>query len=170
MITLIEMTLLTLIWIALTGDAGWPNILMGVAVAGLMAYLGRSVLTPQRIGAQLRNRSLRVWLMKPLQVMRFVVIFFWEITKANVEVALTVLSPNFRNIKPGIIAVPLDVTTDAEITMFANMITLTPGTLSIDVSDDRSIIYVYAADVGDPEVKKREIKESLESLVHEVFG
>jgi multicomponent Na+:H+ antiporter subunit E len=54
--------------------------------------------------------------------------------------------------------------------MLANLITLTPGTLSLDVADDRSCLYVHSIDVGDPEQFRREIKDGFERLVYEVFN
>jgi multicomponent Na+:H+ antiporter subunit E len=71
---------------------------------------------------------------------------------------------------PGVIAVPLDARTDAEITLLANLITLTPGTLSIDVSADRKVLYIHTMDLGDDPVRfRREIKEGFERRLLEVM-
>ncbi|MCG8349308.1 MAG: Na+/H+ antiporter subunit E, partial [Chloroflexales bacterium] len=94
----------------------------------------------------------------------------WEIIVANLNVARTVLFTPRAKLRPGIIAVPLDVTSDVEITMLANIITLTPGTLSLDVSDDRKVLYVHAIDVGDPDTFRQSIKGGLERAVREVFA
>ncbi len=72
-----------------------------------------------------------------------------------------------RRIRPAIIAFPLTVTSDAEITLLANLITLTPGTLSVDVSEDRRFLYVHAIDVGDREALIREIRDGFEKKVME---
>jgi multicomponent Na+:H+ antiporter subunit E len=79
------------------------------------------------------------------------------------------LSPRIEA-TPAIVALPLDVDTDAEITLLANMITLTPGTLSMDVSDDRSVLFVHVVHGEEPEKVKQDIKQVFEKLVHEVFG
>jgi hypothetical protein len=79
-----------------------------------------------------------------------------------------VLSPRM-DLKPGIIAYPLKVDRDFEITILANLITLTPGTLSVDVSDDRRILYVHAMDASDPEATKRDIAEGFERKIMEAF-
>ena len=71
--------------------------------------------------------------------------------------------------RPGIVAIPLDIERDIEITLLANMITLTPGTLSIDVSNDKRILYVHGMHVQDLEEFKREIKDGFEKLVQEAF-
>lgn len=75
------------------------------------------------------------------------------------------------NIRPGIIAVPLDAKTDAEITVLAQVITLTPGTLSMDVSPDRSTLYVHALYVpnGDKQTIIDEIKNGFERRLLEVM-
>jgi multicomponent Na+:H+ antiporter subunit E len=71
--------------------------------------------------------------------------------------------------RPGVVAVPLDARTDAEITLLANLITLTPGTLSLDVSADRSFLYVHAMYVDDVNDVKRQIKDGFERRLLEVM-
>jgi multicomponent Na+:H+ antiporter subunit E len=67
------------------------------------------------------------------------------------------------------VAIPLDVETDVEITLLANLITLTPGTLSMDISDDRKVLYVHAMYVDDPEALRAEIKNGFERRVLEML-
>ena len=67
--------------------------------------------------------------------------------------------------RPGIIAVPLDAKTDVEITLLANLVSLTPGTISLDVSDDRSVLYVHAMFVEDPQRLCQEIKSGFERRI-----
>ena len=81
--------------------------------------------------------------------------------KANLEVASEVLSRKF-SMKPGIVKITLDAKTDMEITMLANLISLTPGTLVIDVSDDRKVIYAHGMDVQDQDKFIQSIKNNLE--------
>lgn len=72
---------------------------------------------------------------------------------------------------PGVIAIPLDARTDAEITLLANLITLTPGSVSLDLSEDRRMLYVHAMyiDGGDVEAYRRSVKEGLERRVLELL-
>lgn len=72
---------------------------------------------------------------------------------------------------PGVVAIPLDARTDAEITLLANLITLTPGSVSLDLSDDKRFLYVHAMyiDGGDVEAYRRSIKEGLERRVLELL-
>ena len=67
------------------------------------------------------------------------------------------------------VAIPLDAETDAEITLLANLITLTPGTLSLDVSDDRRVLYIHAMYVDDVEELRRSIKDGFEKRVMELL-
>jgi multicomponent Na+:H+ antiporter subunit E len=95
-------------------------------------------------------------------------LFIYELVLSAWRVAVMVLSPRM-DLKPGIIAYPLKVDRDFEITILANLITLTPGTLSVDVSDDRRILYVHAIDASDPEATKRDIAEGFERKIMEAF-
>lgn len=141
--------LLALAWVALTGAFSPVNFVIGL-VLGYAALL----MTQQVTGQTSYFRKIRT-------VASFALFFMWEVIKANLRVAYDVLSPRQR-ITPGIIAIPLDAKTDAEITFLANLITLTPGTLSLDVSEDRKVLYIHAMYVEDVERFRREIKDGLE--------
>ncbi|MFN8643851.1 MAG: Na+/H+ antiporter subunit E [Candidatus Binatia bacterium] len=78
----------------------------------------------------------------------FALFFAWELLLANLRVAWLVISPRPR-LKPAIVALPLDLTSDAGIQLLAATITLTPGTLSVDLSSDRRTLYVHTVDGGD---------------------
>ena len=103
----------------------------------------------------------------PKQI-KFLSILLIEIIKASVFVAKIILRPNL-DLKPGIIAVPIRAKTDAGITAIANTITLTPGTLTIEVSDDKSTLYVHAIDLSDPKAVSESIRDDLEEYVLEAF-
>jgi len=97
--------------------------------------------------------------------LRYCVIFMKELTIANYQVAKLVLSPTLK-IKPGFISVPMKADTDFEVTSLANSITLTPGTISVHIPDDRQQIVVHALDVGDdPEAVRQSIKIALEANI-----
>ena len=152
--------LLALIWAALLGDFSVINLLFGFAVGYIALWFMKSVMNTEYSSSYF----VKVW-----QVINFVFYYSWELIKANVRMAYSVLAPNNR-MKPGIIAIPLDITTDFQITLLANMITLTPGTLSLDVSTDRRVLYVHSIYVTDPDDFRREIKEGFERKVLEVTG
>jgi multicomponent Na+:H+ antiporter subunit E len=94
--------------------------------------------------------------------------FLWELVVSNVRVAIEVLSPRYR-MRPGVVGVRLDARTDLEITLLANLITLTPGTMSVDISEDRRVLYVHALYVDDRDAFERSIKDGFERRVLEVL-
>lgn len=95
-------------------------------------------------------------------------LFVRELLLSALKVAWLAVSPKLK-LRPAIIAYPLTVTSDAEITLLANLITLTPGTLSVDVSSDRKTLYIHAIDVGDREALIGSIAGGFETRVLEAF-
>lgn len=147
---------LALAWSAVTGDVSPSNLLLGFGLGFLVMVVMRGAVGVPDYG----TRTVRL-----IGLMLF---FIWELVKANLRVAYDVLTPPLY-IRPAVIAVPLDARTDLEITLLANMITLTPGTLTLDVSADRSTLYVHAMYGGDPESVRRSIKEGFERRLLEVL-
>ena len=98
---------------------------------------------------------------RPARALRLVWVFLKELALSGYRVARDTLSPQM-DFEPAIIALPLDLKHDVEIMLLANMISLTPGTLSVDVSTDKSTLYIHAMSVDDPEELCREIKEGFE--------
>jgi len=95
-------------------------------------------------------------------------LFVRELILSALKVAWLVLQPKLR-IRPAIIAYPLTVTNDAQITLLANMITLTPGTLSVDVSADRKTLYVHAIDLESKEALIGDVAAGFERKILEVL-
>jgi multicomponent Na+:H+ antiporter subunit E len=108
-------------------------------------------------------------LKKTFLVLEFLAFFLWELVMANIRLAYDTLRPT-RELRPGVVTVPLDVTTDWQITILSNLITLTPGSLSLDVSQDRRTIYVHAMDASNLEATRRQIKQGFERRVKELFS
>jgi multicomponent Na+:H+ antiporter subunit E len=94
----------------------------------------------------------------------FLTFFLGELVLSTVRVAWEVITPD-RKRRPGIIVLPLDARTETEIAVLANLITLTPGTLSLDVSSDRRELYVHALFVDDPDQLRAELKQQFERRV-----
>ncbi len=90
--------------------------------------------------------------------------FLWELVLANLKMARDVLMPLGR-LRPAVVAVPLDLKTDWQITLLSILITLTPGTLSLDVSTDRKVLFIHAMHVTDAEEFRRQIKSGFERRV-----
>jgi multicomponent Na+:H+ antiporter subunit E len=97
-----------------------------------------------------------------------IVLFVKELILSALKVAWLAVQPRIT-IRPAIIAYPLTVTTDAQITLLANMITLTPGTLSVDVSEDRRTLYIHAIDVASRDELIGSIAAGFETKVLQVL-
>ncbi len=103
-----------------------------------------------------------------MKVLALLLQFLRELIVSAVRVAWLVIQPKPR-LRPAIIAYPLTVTTDAQITLLANMITLTPGTLSIDVSEDRKTLFIHAIDIESKEALVGAIAGGFETKILEAF-
>jgi multicomponent Na+:H+ antiporter subunit E len=148
--------LLSLAWGAITGSFEGVNLVFGFALGALALGLIREQVGTARYVS-------RVW-----QVAGLAALFLYELVLSAVRVAAIVLRPKIE-LSPGIIACPLTVDRDFEITMLANLITLTPGTLSVDVSEDRKTLYVHCIDVPDPQATIDDIKNGFERKILEAF-
>ncbi|MGM0450782.1 MAG: Na+/H+ antiporter subunit E [Pseudomonadota bacterium] len=145
--------ILALLWVALTGSFSGGNLLAGF----VFGYLALAVL--QRQVPALYGYSQRV-----PRFLAFAVFFIKELIVANIRVAYDVITPVWY-MKPGVIAMPLEAKTDIEITLVANLISLTPGTLSLDVSDDRKVLYIHAMFMAD----EQELRDSLHELERRIL-
>ena len=148
--------LLALTWLALTGSLTLANGLLGLVLATLASSFAREQQQPRDITS------------RPFKIVLLALLFVYELLLSGLRVARLVLSPRMQ-LKPGIFAYPLKVDRNFEINLLANLITLTPGTLSVDVSDDRRTLYVHAIDCADPEQVRRDIAEGFERRILEAF-
>ncbi|MEL6196786.1 MAG: Na+/H+ antiporter subunit E, partial [Pseudomonadota bacterium] len=103
------------------------------------------------------------------RLVRLSAIFLRELVLSSIRVARDVLSP-WPNARPGIVAVPLRATGETEILIVSSLVTLTPGTLSLDLSDDCDTLYVHGMFVDDPDELRAEIRDILESPVLEALS
>lgn len=104
------------------------------------------------------------WLMWLFKVLGFVLFYAKEVVLSNLRVAYDVLTPSDKS-SPAIIALPLSAKSDAEILLVANLISMTPGTLSMDVSSDKKTLYVHAMFAESPEALVKDLKENFEGRV-----
>jgi multicomponent Na+:H+ antiporter subunit E len=93
--------------------------------------------------------------------------FAWELLIANFRVAADVLRGN--RIEPAVVAIPLDITSDIEILLLSMLINITPGSVTIDLSDDRQTLYVHVMHMETPEQTRREIKTGFERRIKLLF-
>ncbi|MCF8030370.1 MAG: Na+/H+ antiporter subunit E [Desulfohalobiaceae bacterium] len=108
------------------------------------------------------------YFMRVIKLIKLAGTFIWELVVSNFRVLWDVITPTHIS-RPAVIGVPLDAHSDFEIMVVANIISLTPGTLSLDVSEDRSTLYVHVMFVDDVETARAQIKERIEKHVLEAF-
>jgi multicomponent Na+:H+ antiporter subunit E len=144
-------------WMAVTGSFTFLNFAFGFVLSAFALSIIR-----EQVGTV-------GYLSRSYRVTSLALLFLYELFMSAFKVTKLVLSPKM-DLKPGIFAYPLRVERDFEITLLANLITLTPGTLSVDVSDDERTLYVHAIDCSDPEGTRRDIAEGFERKIMEAFG
>lgn len=148
--------ILALVWVAISGSYSVPNLAFGFAIGWIVLFLVREQLQATKA------------VIRPVALLLLIALFIKELVLSAFKVAKLVLSPRM-DIKPGIFAYPLKVDRDFEITLLANLITLTPGTLSVDVSDDRRTLFVHGMDCSDIEQARRDISQGFERRILEAF-
>lgn len=141
--------LLALTWTALTGVFTPVTFLLGFALGFLALQVARQPLGHTGYFSTLPR------------VASFLLFFLGEMILANLRVAADVLTPRWH-MRPRVLAVSLDAATDVEITLLANVMSLTPGSLSLDVSSDRRVLYIHDMYAEDPERVRRQVKEGFE--------
>lgn len=114
-------------------------------------------------------RHERPALRKPGTIVRLGLTVLWDIVMSNIDVAKRILGPESR-INPGFVWVPLSITDPHGIVALAGIITMTPGTLSADVSDDRRHLLVHAFHLEDEAALIESIKSRYEAPLLEIFG
>jgi len=107
-------------------------------------------------------------LLWPVKLISFLLFYIWEVILSNFKVAYDVLTPT-HHMKPGFIAIPLADLTDRQVLVLANLITMTPGTLSLDISSDRGTLYLHAMYVPDVEALRHQIIHVYQRKIMEVF-
>lgn len=106
---------------------------------------------------------------RPWLALRYVLLVLKDILVANIQVAILVLGP-VRKLRPGFVAVPLDVTSDVGITVLASTVSLTPGTVSVEVSENKQWLYVHALHLDNEQALIDDIKQRYERPIKEILG
>ncbi|MCP5152903.1 MAG: Na+/H+ antiporter subunit E [Ectothiorhodospiraceae bacterium] len=142
------------LWLNNTLDPG--HVALGALLgAGIPLFTRRFWPDTQRIG-------------NPLGLAGFLAVVMWDIVVANVQVAAVVLGPR-RRVRSGFVRVPLDLDDDFAITVFASTISLTPGTVSVELAPDRDALYVHYLSEDDPDALVHTVKARYERRIMEVF-
>ncbi|MGA0287934.1 MAG: Na+/H+ antiporter subunit E [Phycisphaerales bacterium] len=143
---------LALVWAATTEAFTAGNFAVGMVIGFVLLFGLRRVIDS---GAYFRD----LW-----QIVVLIAFFLWELVLSNLRMAWYTIMPLDR-MRPGIVAVPLEEMSEVELLVLTNLITITPGTLTLDLSEDRRTLYVHAMDAADPDAVRRDIKKGFERKV-----
>lgn len=155
MTLVVRVAVLVVIWLMLWGEVTPANLLSGLLVA-LVVVAGFD-----------RTRRGRV-VIRPIHAARFALHFAGRLVVSGVVVARTVIAPAHR-VRTGVVAVPLVGCSDAVVTLVADAVSLTPGTLTIEVRREPPTLFVHALDVKEVEQVQAEVRR-LEVLAVRAFG
>lgn len=148
--------LLCAMWLLLT-EFTMGNLVMGMVLGILIPWISVPLSEPHP-----RVR-------RPILAIRYLFLVLHDIIVSNLQVAMLVLRSN-RHLKPGFVAMPLDLTRELPLAVLATTIALTPGTVSVDLSEDRKWLYIHALDVEDPQELVDSLKNRYEKALREIFG
>ncbi|PWR04353.1 sodium:proton antiporter [Meridianimarinicoccus roseus] len=149
--------LLAIVWVVLTDALTLSGLLSGFVLGYAALWI-----------AQPLFGEAGLYFVRVLRVIQLVLYFAYDLTMSSFKVAAAVLRPGTVTTS-GIIEMPLDVESDLEILLVANLISLTPGTLSLDVSEDRKTLYIHAMFAEDPAAEAQGLKDGMEHMVRRVF-
>lgn len=149
--------LLLVVWLLLNNTLAPGHLVLGTFLALTIPLLCAPLQTPQP----------RV--VRPILALGYILKVLGDIVVANVEVAILVLGP-MRKIQPGFVAVPLDIESELPITLLASTVSLTPGTVSAELSEDRRWLYVHSLDLHDEQALIDTIKCRYEAPLKEIFA
>ncbi|MDM8164606.1 Na+/H+ antiporter subunit E [Roseovarius sp.] len=149
--------LLTLVWCMLINTPSTGAVAFGL-ILGILIPILTAAYWPQR-----------PLMRRPYRMVSYILIVVWDIVLANVQVALIVLFKSNARMKPNWVCIPLDLRTPEAIAILAGTITLTPGTVSADLSDEGHSLLVHALDAPDPDAVRDDIKHRYERRLKEIF-
>lgn len=147
--------IIAFVWMFLKNDWTAVQFVIGYLIGmGLLFLLRRFLPTP-------------FYIKKIIAIFSLFILFMKELLLSSITVLKQVLRPKL-DIRPGIFALPTDLKSDWEITLLACLITLTPGTLTLDISIEGNILYIHAMDLPDEQEAILQIKDSFEKAIMEV--
>lgn len=157
---LLTFVLAIVVWLLLTWSLERFNILIGILLSLLVTFKFGEIFTyhPRRFTNPVRY----LWLFY------YLLVFFWEMIKANVDVAYRVLHPKMP-INPGLVKIRTGLTSEMGRAFLANSITLTPGTTTVDIRGDE--IYIHWIDVKTTDIEEatRLISKKYETIIARIF-
>jgi len=161
-----------IVWSLLTWLLDFQHLVVGLMVAAFVAFItGDLFIPPLRTGAGFSRRPHHFGhITRYIWFCYYVPVFLWECLKANIDVALRVLNPKLP-INPGIVKVKTTLKSDTGLTFLANSITLTPGTLCVDIDAENGILYIHWIDVKTQDTDKATelIVTNFEKILKNIF-
>ena len=151
-----------IIWVALNWRPDWQHLLVGVFISASVVFLTAD-LFPKRF-TRLFDPKRYLW------ALYYIPVFLWECIKANIDVAYRVAHPDLL-IMPGIVKIKTELKSDLALTFLANTITLTPGTMCVDIDKDKGILYIHWIYVKNRDIEQatRVISGKFERILKGVF-
>lgn len=149
---------LSLVWVSLTGHLNYVNFFFGF-------FLGFFILW---MLSRTDRKADRGYFSRVPKIILFILYFFYDMLRANFEVAKEIVTPKLH-MTPGIVAYPLDVRSDFEITMFSSIIALTPGTMVLHISNDKKTAYIHSLYLPDKGKFINRMKNGLEKKLLEIL-
>ncbi len=148
---------IAVVWVLLVNEVSVGAVLLGL-VLGVLVPLFTSPYWPGR--PRIRH---------PLKIVAYIAIVVWDIVVSNVQVAYLVLFRRGDSLRSRFVSIPLDITTPEAITLLAGTITMTPGTVSSDLSVCGRFLLVHCLETDDPEATVAQIKHRYERRLKEIF-
>ncbi|EXI80894.1 MAG: Mrp complex subunit E1 [Candidatus Accumulibacter appositus] len=145
------------LWAVITNAASFGLLVLGAILAIVIPLLSRNFWPTPRP------------LLRPWRGLRFLGLFALDIITANWRVARQIIGPLHR-LAPAFVEVPLDLRDPFIATLLGSIVSLTPGTVSIHVDQQRWVLLVHALDAPDPQALIDEIKERYERALKEIFA
>ena len=153
---------LTALWCVLTREFTLANILLGAVISALLQSIVR-----RRARDEEAPSKHSAW-SRVIPTLDLLLFFLWELVVSSVRIAIVIVRPRME-FKKAIVTVRVETESEAELATLSNLVTLTPGTLSLDVSPDGDALYVHVMGTADPETVRREIEDGFAKGVRRVF-
>lgn len=151
----LSLTILT-VWLLLVGELSAGQLLLGALLALVLPWIAQ------------RLRQTRARMRAPLTMLKLAGVVLWDIVVSNIQVARVILGPESA-IRPGFVRIPLDIRNPHGIATLAGIITMTPGTVSADLSPDHSHLLVHFLNLDDAQAQIDQIKQRYEAPLREIF-
>lgn len=153
----VQSVLLFVVWLLMNNTLASGHIFLAAVLAIIIPLMVK--------GLQFKQPGIK----KPFLAFRYFLLVMMDIVIANMQVAVLILGP-LKRMNPGFVAVPLDITQKLPITLLASTVSLTPGTVSCDVSEDHRWLYIHALNLVNEQELIDSIKTRYEAPLKEIFG